>query len=76
MRRLADQAAVALANARMLEQVRELAYYDSLTGLPNRLSYKERLAHALEQASRNQQPGGGVLHRPRPLQPDQRYAGP
>jgi diguanylate cyclase (GGDEF)-like protein len=55
MRRLADQAAVALANARMLDQVRELAYYDSLTGLPNRLSYKERLAYALEQASRNQQ---------------------
>jgi diguanylate cyclase (GGDEF)-like protein len=54
MRRLADQAAVALANARMLEQVRELAYYDSLTGLPNRLSYKERLAYALEQASREQ----------------------
>ncbi|MBA3445722.1 MAG: EAL domain-containing protein [Gemmatimonadales bacterium] len=53
MRRLADQAAVALANARMLDQVRELAYYDSLTGLPNRLSYKERLANALEQASRN-----------------------
>ena len=54
MRRLADQAAVALANARMLDQVRELAYYDSLTGLPNRLSYKERLAYALEQASRTQ----------------------
>jgi diguanylate cyclase (GGDEF)-like protein len=54
MRRLADQAAVALANARMLEQVRELAYYDSLTGLPNRLSYKERLSYALEQASRDQ----------------------
>lgn len=54
MRRLADQAAVALANARMLDQVRELAYYDSLTGLPNRLSYKERLAYALEEASRNQ----------------------
>jgi diguanylate cyclase (GGDEF)-like protein len=54
IRRLADQAAVALANARMLEQVRELAYFDSLTGLPNRLSYKERLAYALEQASRNQ----------------------
>jgi diguanylate cyclase (GGDEF)-like protein len=54
MRRLADQAAVALANARMLDQVRELAYYDSLTGLPNRLSYKERLAYALEQASRAQ----------------------
>jgi diguanylate cyclase (GGDEF)-like protein len=53
VRRLADQAAVALANARMLEQVRTLAYYDSLTGLPNRLSYKERLAHALEDANRH-----------------------
>ncbi|HEX6105424.1 MAG TPA: EAL domain-containing protein, partial [Gemmatimonadales bacterium] len=53
VRRLADQAAVALANARMLQQVRTLAYYDSLTGLPNRLSYKERLTRALEQASRS-----------------------
>ncbi len=53
VRRLADQAAVALANARMLEQVRSLAYYDSLTGLPNRLSYKERLANALDEANRN-----------------------
>jgi diguanylate cyclase (GGDEF)-like protein len=53
IRRLADQAAVALVNARMLEQVRTLAYYDSLTGLPNRLSYKERLASALEQAQRD-----------------------
>ena len=52
LRRLADQAAVALANARMLQQVRTLAYYDSLTGLPNRLSYKERLAGALEEANR------------------------
>ena len=52
VRRLADQAAVALANARMLEQVRTLAYYDSLTGLPNRLSHKERLNRALEQARR------------------------
>ena len=50
LRRLADQAAVALANAQMLDQVRSLAYYDSLTGLPNRLSYKERLAQALEHA--------------------------
>ncbi len=50
LRRLADQVAVALANAQMLEQVKSLAYYDSLTGLPNRLSYKERLAQALEHA--------------------------
>ncbi len=57
VRRLADQAAVALANARMLEQVRSLAYYDSLTGLPNRLSYKERLANALDAANR----GGSLV---------------
>ena len=50
VRRLADQVAVALANARMIDQVRTLAYYDSLTGLPNRLSYKERLSRALVQA--------------------------
>jgi diguanylate cyclase (GGDEF)-like protein len=53
VRRLADQVAVALVNAQMLEQVRSLAYYDSLTGLPNRLSYKERLALALEDAHRH-----------------------
>jgi diguanylate cyclase (GGDEF)-like protein len=52
VRRLADQAAVALANARMLDQVRTLAYFDSLTGLPNRLSYKERLTLELDRASR------------------------
>lgn len=51
-RRLADQVAVALANARMVEQVRALAYYDSLTGLLNRLSYKDRLARALSEAAR------------------------
>lgn len=53
-RRLADQVAVALSNARMIEQVRLLAYYDSLTGLLNRPSYKERLAHALANAKRDQ----------------------
>lgn len=52
LRRLADQVAVALSNARMLEQVRVLAYYDSLTGLLNRPSYKSRLAHALQDARR------------------------
>ena len=51
-RRLADQVAVALSNARMVEQVRVLAYYDSLTGLLNRPSFKDRLAHALTDAKR------------------------
>jgi diguanylate cyclase (GGDEF)-like protein len=49
---LADQVAVALGNARMVDQVRFLAFYDSLTGLPNRILYKERLAQALVRAER------------------------
>ena len=32
------------------EQIRELAYYDSLTGLPNRLLFKENLGHVLDRA--------------------------
>jgi diguanylate cyclase (GGDEF)-like protein len=52
VRRLADQVAVALANARMVDQVRFLAFYDSLTRLPNRVLFKERLAHVLARAER------------------------
>jgi diguanylate cyclase (GGDEF)-like protein/PAS domain S-box-containing protein len=37
------------------EQIRYLAYYDSLTGLPNRLMFKEQLAGALEFARRKDQ---------------------
>ena len=50
--RLADHIAVALSNARMVEQVRFLAFYDNLTGLPNRMLYKERLTQALQRAAR------------------------
>ena len=52
VRRIADQVAVALSNARMVDQVRFLAFYDSLTRLPNRVLYKERLAQALVRAAR------------------------
>jgi diguanylate cyclase (GGDEF)-like protein len=52
VRRIADQIAVALANARMVDQVRFLAFYDSLTKLPNRVLYRERLAQALVRAAR------------------------
>jgi diguanylate cyclase (GGDEF)-like protein len=37
------------------EQIRELAYRDSLTGLPNRHSFHEYLAHALADAKRHRQ---------------------
>jgi PAS domain S-box-containing protein len=35
------------------EQIRRLAYYDALTGLPNRLAFDENLHRALSQAERH-----------------------
>ena len=49
---LADQVAVAFANARMLERVRFLAYHDPLTKLPNRRRFTEDLTQALDRARR------------------------
>ncbi len=50
LRRMADRIAVALSNARMLERVRVLAFYDALTRLPNRVLYQERLRGAVARA--------------------------
>jgi diguanylate cyclase (GGDEF)-like protein len=52
-RQLADQAAVALSNVRRIEENRILAYYDSLTGLPNRLLFMEHLRQSLRRAHRD-----------------------
>jgi diguanylate cyclase (GGDEF)-like protein len=54
-RQLADQAAIALSNARSIEENRVLAYHDSLTGLPNRLMFNERLRQAIAVARRHGQ---------------------
>ncbi|HEV8598399.1 MAG TPA: EAL domain-containing protein [Gemmatimonadales bacterium] len=50
-RRLADRVAVALSNARMMDQVRVLAFFDSLTRLPNRILYRQRLGQAIGHAA-------------------------
>jgi diguanylate cyclase (GGDEF)-like protein len=52
LRGLAGQIAVALWNARMIEEIRYFAYYDGLTGLANRQLGTERLHQALLQARR------------------------
>ncbi|MEO8450194.1 MAG: EAL domain-containing protein [Gemmatimonadota bacterium] len=52
-RRAADQVAQALATAQMVERIRLLAFYDSLTGLPNRVSFRHRLGEELERHRRD-----------------------
>ena len=54
VRSIADQLAIALSNVRMIQQINFLAYYDSLTGLPNRTFFRERLQQALQHAQRQE----------------------
>ncbi|HET9515855.1 MAG TPA: EAL domain-containing protein [Gemmatimonadales bacterium] len=51
--RVVGQVALALTNARMVDQIRRLAFHDSLTGLPNRVSFKQRLTEELERSRRD-----------------------
>jgi len=51
------QLASALGRRRRAEkQIRQLAYFDQVTGLPNRAHFREQLARALDQARRQEQP--------------------
>jgi diguanylate cyclase (GGDEF)-like protein len=50
LRQLADHAAIAFGNTRLVQENHLLAYYDGLTGLPNRRMYKEQLSQALGRA--------------------------
>ena len=54
VRGIADQLAIALSNVRMIQQIHFLAFYDSLTGLPNRAFFRERLQQAIEDAARHE----------------------
>lgn len=47
LQQLADQAAAALAHLHEQERSRVLAFYDTLTGLPNRPMFQERLQQAV-----------------------------
>jgi diguanylate cyclase (GGDEF)-like protein len=47
LRGVGDQASTALQKARLLETVRHQATHDALTGLPNRVLFRDRLVEAL-----------------------------
>jgi diguanylate cyclase (GGDEF)-like protein len=48
----ADIASLALIDARMAAEMKHQAFHDSLTGLPNRALFLDRLEHALRRARR------------------------
>ena len=52
LRGLAGQAAIAMRNARLLEEIRHQALHDSLTGLPNRVLILDRVDQAMARARR------------------------
>jgi diguanylate cyclase (GGDEF)-like protein len=53
--RMAAVYAIAFQRKRDEETIRQLAYHDALTGLPNRIVFSDRLTIALAQANRNKQ---------------------
>jgi diguanylate cyclase (GGDEF)-like protein len=56
LRGLAGQAAVAICNARLVDQIRHQAMHDGLTGLPNRTLVLDRMERSLARARRGQHP--------------------
>jgi diguanylate cyclase (GGDEF)-like protein len=54
---LAGEAAMALENARLYDEIRHQALHDGLTGLANRVLFRDRVEHAVERARRS----GGLL---------------
>jgi diguanylate cyclase (GGDEF)-like protein len=55
---LAEHASLALNHARALEDVAHEAFHDSLTGMPNRALFLDRLSFAVGRASRSGNPVG------------------
>jgi diguanylate cyclase (GGDEF)-like protein len=51
---LAGEAAMALENARLYDEIRHQALHDGLTGLANRALFRDRVEHAVERSRRTE----------------------
>jgi diguanylate cyclase (GGDEF)-like protein len=60
-RSMAHMAAMLLENTRLVDQLRQQALHDSLTGLPNRALFRDRLAQALQRRARISDDRSAVL---------------
>jgi diguanylate cyclase (GGDEF)-like protein len=58
LRSLAEHASLALTHTRAVEDALHEALHDSLTGLPNRSLFLDRMRHALARAEREEDPVG------------------
>ena len=58
---LAEHASLAVNHARALEDVVHEAFHDSLTGMPNRALFIDRVSHALTRAERSSAPIGVLV---------------
>lgn len=52
LKMLADQAAISIENARLHERVKQQAYTDGLTNLPNRRAFDQRIEEEIRRAKR------------------------
>ena len=75
-RAFARRFAVALGSERRRAALLKQAYYDDLTGLPNRQLFKDRLEREIAHAKAHADTDRARLHRSRPVQERQRFDGP